>query len=447
MSELVDLAALTAQAHRLVEAALRAGADAADAVASRSVNEVVSLRLGKVEKVEHSENDDFGLRVFVGERNATVSATLGADVGELAERVVAMAKAAPPDRFAGLADRALLARDVPDLDLCDGVTPDVAALSERARACEDAARAVAGVANSNGAGAYWSRAGAALVTSTGFSGGYETSRHGHSVSVIAGEGTAMERDWDSSGKVHLADLEAPDVVGRRAGERTVRRLNPRRLDTRLATIVYDPRVSTSIVGAITGAISGAAIARGTSFLKNALGEAILPAGFTISDDPRRPRGLASRPFDGEGLPSLPLDLVVDGVLQTWILDGATARELGLASNGRAARGTGSPSPSATNVLLHPGDVSPEELIRQVGTGLYVTDFIGHGTNLVTGDYSRGATGFWIENGELTYPVSEITVAGRLPEMFRAITRANDIEWRGSYTAPTLAIEGLTIAGR
>ncbi len=344
MSELVDLAALTAQAERLVAAARAAGADAADAVAVRSVNEVVSLRLGTVEKVEHSENDDFGLRVFVGQSNATITATLGGDVAELAERAVAMAKAAPPDRYAGLADPDRLARSFPELDIFDSTLPGTDELVARARAAEDAGRAVHGVTNSNGASAYWSRAGAALVTSHGFTGAYQTSRHGHSVSVIAGEGTGMERDWDSSGKVHVADLETPEVVGRRAGERTVKRLNPRQLGTRTATIVYDPRVSTSILGALTGAISGAAIARKTSFLKDKLGERILPAGFRVSDDPKRPRGLASRPFDGEGLPSDAFDLVTDGVLNTWILDSATARELGLSSNGRAGRGTGSPGP-------------------------------------------------------------------------------------------------------
>lgn len=447
MSELVDLGALSAQAERLVAAARAAGADAADAVAVRSVHQSVSVRLGTVETVQHAENDDFGLRVFVGDRNATIAATLGADVAELAERAVAMAKAAPPDRFAGLADPSRLAKRFPELDIFDPSLPETADLVGRAVAAEDAARAVPGVTNSNGSGAYWSRAGAALVTSTGFSGSYQTSRHGHSVSVIAGEGTEMERDWDSSGKVHVADLDPAETVGRKAGERTVKRLKPRQLDTRTATIVYDPRVSTSILGALVGAISGSAIARKTSFLKDKLGQRVLPEGFRVSDDPLRPRGLASRPFDGEGLPSEAFDLVTDGVLQTWILDSATARELGLSPNGRAGRGTGQPGPSATNVMLHPGDVSPDDLIRSIGTGLYVTDFIGHGTNLVTGDYSRGATGFWIENGELAYPVSEITVAGRLQDMFPRIHRANDIEWRGSFVAPTLAIEGLTIAGR
>lgn len=447
MSELVDLAALTAQAARLVEAARAAGADAADAVAVRGVHEVASIRLGKTEKVEHSEGENFGLRVFVGDRNATVSATQGADVRELAERAVAMARVAPPDRYAGLADAARLARTVPDLDLLDTTLPTAEDIVARGVAVEAAALDTPGITNSNGASAYWSRSGVALVTSHGFSGSYEASGHGHSVSVIAGEGTLMERDWDSSSKAHLADLESPETVGRRAAERTLRRLNPRRIETQTATVVYDPRVSTGILGALTGAISGAAIARGTSFLKDKLGRQILPKGIRVSDDPHRRRGPGSRPFDGEGLAAEPIDLVADGVLQTWILDSAAARELGLESNARAGRGLGAPGPSATNVQFHPGEVSPADLIRDVGTGLYVTDFIGHGSNLVTGDYSRGAAGYWIENGELAYPVAEITIAGNLADMFMAITPANDIEWRGSFVAPTLAIEGLTIAGR
>ena len=447
MAALVDLAALTSEAERLVAAARTAGADAADAVAVRSVNQVVSLRLSKVEKVEHAENRNFGLRVFVGARNATISATEGADVRELAERAVAMAKAAPPDPYAGLAPADRLTRTMPDLDLLDFSEVEAAALVERARAMEDTALAHPGITNSNGAGAYWSRAGVALVTSHGFVGAYETSAHGHSVSVIAGEGTAMERDWEASGKIHLADLKSPEEVGRIAAERTVRRLSPRQAATGPATVVFDPRVASGIIGNLTSAINGAAIARKTSFLKDRLGQRIFPAGIRITDDPTLKRRTGSRPFDGEGLAGAPLDLVADGILATWILDGASARELGLESNARAARGLGAPGPSASNVLLHPGDKTPAELIRDVGTGLYVTDFIGHGANIVTGDYSRGAAGFWIENGELAYPVAEITVAGHLADMFARLIPANDIEVRGAYTAPTLAIEGLTIAGR
>jgi PmbA protein len=447
MSDLVDLEKLTGQAARLVEAARAAGADAADAVAVRSVNQVASVLKGKVEKIEHAENDDFGLRVFVGNRNATISATLGADVEALAARAVAMARAAPADRFAGLADPALLAASWPDLDLLDETPVTATDLGERGKAIEAAAMAVDGVTNIAGASAYWARGGMALVTSSGFSGAYESSGHGHSVAAIAGSGTGMERDWDSSSKTHLADVESAEVVGRRAGNRAVRRLNPRQVTTRTATVVYDPRVATSLIGALIGGISGAAIARKSSFLKDKLGTPLFASGIRITDDPHRRRGPGSRPFDGEGVGGAPLDLVADGVLQTWLLDSATARELDLATNGRAGRGTGAPSPSSTNVLLHPGAVSPQELIASVGTGLYVTDFIGHGANLVTGDYSRGAAGFWIENGEIAYPVAEITVAGNLLAMFRELVPADDIEFRSAFTAPTLAIGGLTIAGR
>jgi PmbA protein len=447
MSELVNLAALTEQAEKLVAAARAAGADAADAVALRSVNQVVSVLNGKVEKVEHAENDEFGLRVFVGDRNAIISATLGADVGELAGRAVAMAKVATADRFAGLADPALLAREVADLDLLDETPVTASALAVRALAMETAAREVAGVTNSSGAAAYWARGGLALVTSHGFSNAYETSGHGHSIAAIAGTGTAMERDWDSSSKSHLADLEPAEIIGRRAGERAVRRLNPRQVTTQVGTVVYEQRLASGILGSLASAISGGAIARGASFLKDQLGKAIFSPSIRITDDPLRRRGSGSRPFDGEGITTGALDIIEGGVLTSWLLDSATARELGLVSNGRASRGTGAPGPSASNLLLHPGRTSPEELIAAVGTGLYVTDFIGHGANIVTGDLSRGAAGFWIENGEIAYPVSEITIAGNLRDMFLHLTPANDIVFRGAYTAPTLAIEGLTIAGR
>ena len=257
----------------------------------------------------------------------------------------------------------------------------------------------------------------------------------------------MERDWDSSSKTHLADLESAETIGGRAGSRAVRRLNPRQVATQTTTVVYDPRVATSLIGALVGAISGASIARRSSFLKDRLGQQLFGSKIRVSDDPLRRRGPGSRPLDGEGVGAAPLDLVEGGVLKTWLLDSATARELDLQTNGRAGRGTGSPSPSPTNVLLHPGEQSPAELMAAIGTGLYVTDFIGHGANLITGDYSRGAAGFWIENGELAYPVAEITVAGNLLDMFRELVPADDIEFRSAFTAPTVAIGGLTIAGR
>jgi PmbA protein len=447
MTELIDLSALTAQAGRLVEAARAAGADAADAVAVRSVNQVVSVLTGKVEKVEHAENDEFGLRVFVGDRNATISATFGADVDELAARVVAMARVATPDRFAGLADRARLATELPDLDLVDGTIVTTDDLAGRAKSLEEAARDVPGVTNVAGTSAYWARSGMALVTSHGFSGAYETSNHGHSISAIAGSGTGMERDWDSSYALHVSDLESAEDVGRRAGERAVRRLNPRQVATQTGTVVYEQRIASTILSSLASAISGGAIARRASFLKESLGSRIFAPGIRVTDDPTLKRRPGSRPCDAEGVAADPIDLIDDGVLTSWILDSATARELGLATNGRAARGTGAPGPAASNLLLHPGRQSPDELIAAIGTGLYVTDFIGHGANIVTGDLSRGAAGFWIENGELAYPVSEITIAGHLRDMFLRLTPADDIVYRGAFNAPTLAIEGLTIAGR
>lgn len=453
MSELVDLTRLTTQAQRLLEAARAAGADAADAVVLRSVNQVASVLAGKVEKIDHAENDEFGLRVFVGECKATISSTAGADVDEIAGRAVAMARAATPDRFAGLADAARLsdaariAAMTTAIDVLDPTEVATDTIVERALVMEAAARAVAGVTNISGASAYWARGGMALVTSDGFSGAYESSGHGHSISAIAGTGTGMERDWDSSSKTHVGDLDTPETVGRRAGERAVARLQPRQVDTTTATVVYDRRVATSLIGALTGAIAGTSIARRSSFLKDRLGSRVFAPGIRITDDPLRRRGSSSRPFDGEGVSSEPIDLVADGVLTSWILDSASARELGLQTNGRAGRGVSSVGPAATNVLLHPGDIGRDALIAEVGTGFLVTDFIGHGANLVTGDYSRGASGFWIENGEIAYPVAGVTVAGNLVDMFARLRPADDIEYRGAFTAPTLAIEGLTVAGR
>ncbi len=308
-------------------------------------------------------------------------------------------------------------------------------------------REVAGVSRSGGASASWSLGGLVLATSGGFTGAYLGSRHSRSAMAVAGEGTGMERDYWASSAAHREDVEDSASVGRRAGERAVRRVSPRRVETQTATVVYEPRAAASLVRALAGAANGAAIARGTSFLKDRRGERVFSPGIRITDDPTRRRGLASRPFDGEGVVGRPLALVDDGILAEWLLDGATARELGLVSNGRAARGGGSPAPSATNLTLEPGRLGPQELLKQVGTGLYVTDLIGHGANLVTGDYSLGAAGYWIENGEIGGPVSEITIAGNLGEMFSRLVVADDLEYRGATNAPTIAIEGMTIAGR
>lgn len=447
MTEHLDQSDLSDKAARLVEAALRAGADAADAACIRGVSLGVEVRLGKIEETRRSEGDDFTLRAFVGQRSAAVSANVMTDPAALAERAVAMARAAPEDRFAGLADADRLARTFPDLDLLDSTIPSADELTDTALAAEDAARAVEGITNSGGASASWRLGGLVLATSHGFTGAYTASRFGISVSAIAGSGTHMERDYEMEARIYRADLPTPAEVGRKAAERAVKRLNPRRMATTKGVVVYDPRVATGLIGHLVGAANGAAIARKTSFLRDKLGSAIFPSGLRISDDPLRKRGLGSRPFDGEGVAVAPLDIVVDGALSTWILDSASARELGLATNGRAMRGASSTSPGVTNLTLHPGSASPEELIAHAGSGLYVTELIGHGANLITGDYSRGAAGFAIEDGALAYPVSEVTIAGNLLDMFRQLTPANDLTYRLAVNAPTVAVDGLTIAGR
>ncbi|KAA5597258.1 TldD/PmbA family protein [Blastochloris sulfoviridis] len=450
MTDLVDLSALEERVQNLLTAARKAGADQADAVAIRSVSLSVDVREGRVEEGTRSENDDFGLRVFVGRRQAVVSTNdaVRLNPDRLAERAVAMARAAPEDPFAGLADPGRLAQSVPDLDLLDPTLPGATALEALARAAEEAALAVPGVTKSSGASASAGLGGFVLATSEGFRGAYVASQHSLSTTAIAGEGTAMEQDWEYSSARHAADLEDAAALGRKAAERAVRRLNPRKVATTRVPVIFDPRVANSLVGHIASAINGAAIARGTSFLLDKLGTAILPPGTRVIDDPLRRRGLGSRPFDGEGVAGAPLAVVEDGVLASWLLDSATARELGLATTGHAHRGTGgSPSPSPSNLYLAAGQASPRALIADIRDGFYITDLIGMGASIVTGDYSRGASGVWIENGELTYPVAEVTIAGNLADMFRALTPADDLEFRYSTNAPTLRVEGLTIAGR
>jgi PmbA protein len=446
-----DQSSLTEIAERLVAAALRHGADAADAVAVRGISQSIDVRDGSVEESQRSEGDNVGLRAFVGRRQAVVSTNdlsgQGGGVDAIAERVVAMARAAPEDRFAGLADPAFLARDLPDLDLLDEALPTVRDLEELARAAELAATAIKGVTKSGGASASAGIGGMVLVTSGGFRGAYLGSRHGVSIEAIAGEGTGMERDYDFSSARHGADLEAAEKIGRSAGERAVKRLNPRKVSTRRVPVVYDQRVASSLVGHLSSAINGSALARKTSFLQNALGERIFADGITIIDDPLRPRGLRSQPFDAEGVAASRRALVENGVLKSWILDCASARELGLTTTGHAQRSvSGVPSPGATNLHLEPGRASPQELIAGIEDGLYVTDLIGMGANIVTGDYSRGAAGFWIEHGELTFAVSEVTIAGHLRDIFRTLTPANDLVFRQGTNAPTVRVEDLTVAG-
>ncbi len=434
----------------LITRAKRAGAEGADAVLFSSAAVNLTQRLGKPEGIERSESTDLGLRVFIGKRTAVVSST---DISpkaleELAERATVMARAAPEDPFCGLADAADLASDIPDLDVCDGDEPGVATLEARATAAEDAARAVAGVTNSEGADASWSHTSISLATSEGFAAGYQRSRHSISVSVLAGTGTAMEVDYDFSSAIHGADLGDPVAIGKTAGERAVKRLGPRKVASATVPVVYDPRVSRTMLRHLAGAINGAAIARGTSFLKDALGKAIFAPEVTIIDDPHRARGLGSKPFDGEGVGGQRRQVVTKGKLGTWLLDQRSARQLKLRSTGHAARGTsGPPSPSPTNLYMEAGSVTPAELIGDIKAGLYITDLIGMGVNIVTGDYSRGASGFWIEDGAITYPVSEITVAGTLAEMFAHLTAADDLVFRYGTDAPTIRIDGMTVAGK
>ncbi len=446
---LFDQSVLLERAERLVKAARAAGADAADAVAARALSLGVGVRDGAVEESESAESDDLGLRVLVGKKQAVVSTNdLAGDLAAVAERAVAMAKVAPEDKYAGLADEALLAHDFPDLDLVDRTLPDVARLEALARVAETAALAVKGVTKSDGASASFGIGGMVLVTSHGFRGAYLGSNHSIAMTAIAGEGTGMERDYDYSSVRFAADLESPEKIGRIAGERTIARLNPRKVSTRKVPVIYDRRVAATLVSHLASAVNGSAIARKTSFLRNKMGERLFADGIRILDDPLRKRGLRSRPFDGEGVACKPLALIEDGILSSWLLDCSTARELNLTTTGHAQRGVSTvPSPAPSNLHMEAGTLSPDDLIADIKDGFYVTDLIGSGANMVTGDYSRGASGFWIENGKRTFPVSEMTIAGNLIDMFKSLTPANDLEFRHATNAPTLRVEGLTVAGQ
>ncbi|WP_292239287.1 TldD/PmbA family protein, partial [Mesorhizobium sp.] len=397
---------------------------------------------GKVEGTESSESEDVSLRVFVGQRVASVSATAASDPKALAERAVAMARVSPEDPFQGLADPALLARNLRDLDLFDPTEVSADQLKEAALAAEAAALAVKGVTNSSGSSASAGLGGLVLATSHGFVGQYVASRFSRSTSVIAGQGTAMERDYEFSSRQHFADLDAPEEIGRKAGERAVRRLGARKAATGPVDVVFDPRVARGIAGHLAGAINGAAVARKTSFLRDMMGKQVASSAITVTDEPLRRRGQASRPFDGEGVEGDKLLMVDRGVLNHWFLSTSAARELGLVTNGRGS----SVSPSSTNLAIEPGDRAPEELIASLQRGFYVTEVFGQGVDMVTGEYSRGASGFWIENGALAYPVAEVTIASNLKTMFLNMVPASDLDRNFGTAAPTLLIEGMTLAG-
>lgn len=437
----------------IVSRAAAAGADAADAVYAADTSLDISVRLGALEDVGRSESAELGLRVFLGKRSASVSTSdLSNDaLTALVDRAVAMAREAPEDEWAGLApaDR-LMHGAPPSLDLDDlatggeGASPE--ALRDAALEAEDAARAVSGVTNSEGGSASASRSIWALATSHGFAAAYAATGYGVSASVLAGEGGAMVRDYAYSSARHRSALAPAAAIGREAGDRVVARVNPGRLASGPMTVVYDPRVGSSLLGHLIGAISGAAITRKTSFLLESLGTQVFARGVNVQDDPHRPHGLRSRPFDGEGLPVSPSTIIADGMLEEWLLDSASARQLGLEPTGHAARGVGGgPGVSTSNLFMAAGKVPVETLIADIADGVYVTELIGMGVNGVTGDYSRGAAGFRIENGELTTPVAEFTIAGNLKEMYRNLTPANDLAFRYGTNVPTLRIEGMTVA--
>ncbi len=434
----------------IVSRAKTAGADAADAVYAADMALDVSVRLGALEDVGRSESAELGLRVFVGKRSASVSTSdlSEAALDTLVDRAVAMAKEAPDDAWAGLAPEERLMRgDPPLLDLDDGGEVSPEALKAAALEAEDAARAVPGVTNSEGGGASVSRSIMALATSHGFAAGYAATGHAIQASVLAGEGGAMVRDYAYHSARHRVRLESPAEIGQRAGERTVARANPGTIKSGAMPVVFDSRVGSSLLGHLIGAIGGQAITRKTSFLLDSLGTQVFAKGVQVQDDPHRPHGLRSRPFDGEGLPVSPTMIIEDGMLERWLLDSASARQLGLEPTGHAARGvSGAPGVSTSNLFMAAGHVPPATLIADIGHGIFVTELIGMGVNGVTGDYSRGAAGFLIVNGELAGPVAEFTIAGNLKDMFLNLTPANDLEFRYGSNVPTIRIEGMTVAG-
>jgi len=437
--------------HDLVRSALAAGADAAEAVASEGSSLSVGVRLGKLEDVEREERRDLGLRVFVGQRQAVVS---GSDLSppvlaRLVERAVAMARLAPEDPYCGLAPADRLAKGPgPELELYDPTELSPDTLEQAALAAEEAARAVPGVANSEGAHAAWSSAAGRIVTSDGFSGFNRATGFSLSASAIAEDENGMERGGEGRSTRRYADLPTADFIGAEAGRRAVSRLGARKIESRTAAVLFENRIATSILSPFVGAISGAAVARGVSFLKDKLGQPVFAPGVRITDDPLRLRGLGSAWFDDEGVATRFRALVEDGVLTTWLLNSATARQLGMETTGHASRGLAdAPGAGPHNLTLEPGPATPAELMQGAGEGLFVTSMFGPSLNANTGDWSAGVSGFWFEGGEIAYPVSEITVAGNLIELYGRLVPASDLEIRGASNAPSLLIDGLAVAGR
>ena len=437
--------------HDVVAAALKAGADAAEAVSAERQALSIGVRLGELEEVEREESRDLGLRVFVGRRQASVS---GSDIsaearGKLVERAVAMARLAPEDPYASLADPELLARGpFPDLDLFDPAELSAETLEGRARAAEAAARAVPRVTNSDGGSAAWSSSQWVIVTSGGFTGVHRASGFSLGASAIAADENGMENGYDGRSTRWAEDLPTPEAIGAEAGRRAASRLGARKIASTTAPVIFENRLASSLMGPLVGAIAGPAIARGASFLKDKLGQPLFASGVNIVDDPHRLRGLGSSPFDDEGVANRRTAIIENGVLTTWLLNTASARQLGLTTTGHASRGlAGPPGVSPTNLTFQPGEKDQAGLMRDAGEGLLVTSMFGPSLNGNTGDWSVGCSGFWFEGGEIAYPVSEITVAGNLIEIYARMVPGSDLEIRGASNAPSLLVDGLAIAGR
>ncbi|TGD67292.1 TldD/PmbA family protein [Tabrizicola sp. WMC-M-20] len=445
---MTDLSRLT---DALLSAARRAGADQADALAMDGTSLSIDIRAGKLEQAERSEGVEIGLRVIIGGRQACVSASdiSDATIAALAERAVAMAREAPVDPYVGLADTDQIAQgwDLAALELADPAPePGATELEAAARAVEAAAMDQAGITQVEASASYGRRA-MHLAASNGFSGGYGRTSHSLSAVAFTGEGTAMERDWAAEGRIYASDMPGAEGIGHLASERALQRAGAIRPKTGTWPVLFDERVASSLIGHLLSATNGAAIARGASWLRDALGQQVLPAHLSVVEDPHRVRIGASRPFDGEGLPTQRRVIVENGVLMGWTLDLATGRKLGMPSTANAARGASSPpSPSTSNIDLTPGNVSRNDLIAQMGTGLLVTSMIGSTISPTTGDYSRGAAGFWVENGVIQYPVNECTIAGNLRDMLMRIIPANDARAHLSTRVPSLLIDGMTLAG-
>ncbi len=435
----------------LLDAAKRAGADSADALAVSGTALSIEIRKGALEQAERSEGVEIGLRVLMGRRQACVSAsdTTPETIRALAERAVAMAREAPEDPHAGLADAGQLAsdRDATGLDLADpSPEPGPADLESQARAVEAAALDAKGITQVEAAASY-SRRQMHLAATNGFSGGYGRTSTSLSAVAFTGQGTEMQRDYAGESRSHAADMPGAEAIGRLAAERTLQRVGPVKPKTGTYPVLYDERVAASLVGHLLSAINGSAIARGSSWARDLLGSRVLPEGLSLIEDPHRPRIGSSRPFDGEGLATRHREIVADGILTGWVLDLATGRKLGMASTANAARGTGAPpSPSTTNIDLTQGARSRADLIAEMGTGLLITSMIGSTINATTGDYSRGASGFWVQNGQISHPVHECTIAGNLRDMLLRIRPANDARQHLSTRVPSILIDGMTLAG-